>query len=91
MQIGVDPFTKPLPPKYIRCVCVSPNHIIPGLFPREPWAWTNMTLTFFTQGLNRLKDALGIVSKIMWVFPKIGVPQNVENPIKMDDLGVPLF
>ena len=31
----------------------------------------------------------------IWVFPKIGVPQNrwliVENPIKMHDLGVPLF
>ena len=31
----------------------------------------------------------------IWWFPKIGVPQNgwfiMENPIKMDDLGVPLF
>ena len=31
----------------------------------------------------------------IWEFPKIGVPQNrwfiMENSIKMDDLGVPLF
>ena len=33
---------------------------------------------------------------VIWMFPKIGIPQNwmvkiMENPIKMDDLGVPLF
>ena len=31
----------------------------------------------------------------IWVFPKIVVPQNgwfiIQNPIKMDDLGVPPF
>ena len=38
---------------------------------------------------------LGSEMDKMWVFPKIVVPQNgwfmMENPIKMDDLRVPLF
>ena len=39
---------------------------------------------------------LGICSsKTICVFPKIGIPQNgwfiMENPVKMDDLGIPLF
>ena len=35
------------------------------------------------------------VMRHIWVFPKIVVSQNgwfiMENPIKMDDLGVPPF
>ena len=42
---------------------------------------------------NLEKDDLDFVK--IWVFPKIGVPQNgwfiLENPIKLDGLGVPLF
>ena len=40
------------------------------------------------------KKDLDFSPNAIWVFPKIGVPQNrwfiMENPIKMDDLEIPL-
>ena len=44
---------------------------------------------------SQLPKALNKDPTSIWVFPKLGVPQNgwfiMENPIKTDDLGVPSF
>ncbi len=54
-------------------------------------------VTCTSSGWNVVKRILAQNDDI-WVFPKIGVPASkwmvynlMENPIKMDDLGVPLF
>ena len=45
--------------------------------------------------LTRMILQVALTSNPIWVFPKIGVPQNgwfiMEIPFKMDDLRVPPF
>ena len=78
--------------------------VAPNAQPQEAWILGGRCLT-----LNRNHEIQGhagiwIQDLFMrpleyvfqiWVFPKIGVPQNgwfiMENPIKMEDLEVPLF
>ena len=54
-------------------------------------------MSLFYKKMNFRSQKFIVITWIIkiWVFPKIGIPQNgwfiMENLIKMDDLGVPLF
>ena len=88
------------------CIILSsipnpPHHLLPSCSPRSSLRMraASSSNPWMSDFYSNLGPATENTTKsdmtLTWWFPKIGVPQNgwfiMENSIKMDDLGVPLF
>ena len=76
----------------------TPRKIFVHLFPLFLNASIKDTLKKMQLGVDETQKEYVFflfMKRVIWVFPKIGVPQNgwftMEHPIKMDDFGVPYF
>ena len=71
------------------------HRISQGFLPDFPTLLPASLLRTCLKVGGSVSSQLLFVAETIWVFPKIGVSQNgwfmMENPSKMDDLGVPLF
>ena len=80
----------------VRFCMFSPCNPSPVDFTFQgPWAFPIATARSQMRHSRHSETTCWGNSSETWVFRKIGVPQNewliMENPIRMDDLGVPLF